>query len=215
MRDDPRQLIAALRQKTRHLHGEKTARAHQAVQHEARGDDHDRRADHAPAGQQHQKNAQPRHRRVQRRIFAGAQLQRLEVADKVADHRQKRQREEHVQRIHPAAARLFRRRIDDKRQADGEPQVPVAQNLLRQPPAQRSVKLEQRETRQHDREKDFHAAGKDAIARIALQFGQIDVLRDLVQFLSAQKTQAPPLPSKKKRTARNEHNSCRTVRITS
>ena len=121
---------------------------------------------------------------VHYRVVAGAKLKGLEVDDEVGDHRQKCGGEEYIQGVDPPAARFLRRWIEDEGEADGEAEMSVAQNLLRQTPAQRGVKLKDSEEHQDCRNEDAHAPGEDAIARIAFQLGQIDVCRDFIQFFA-------------------------------
>ena len=184
MREDARQQIAPLRQEPGHLYPYQAARPHQAVEDEAQRDDHDGGPHYAPTGQEHQGQADARHDGVHYRVVAGAKLKGLEVDDEVGDHRQKCGGEEYIQGVDPPAARFLRRRIEDEGEADGEAEMSVAQNLLRQTPAQRGVKLKDSEEHQDCRNEDAHAPGEDAIARIAFQLGQIDVCGDFIQFFA-------------------------------
>ena len=124
--------------------------AHHTVDKEAGGNDHDRRANNAPAGQQHERNAKTRHDRIKHGIGAGAELQRGIIQNKVTGNAGKRAGENAVIPRQLVAVGLLRSGVEDIRHGDRQTQVGIAQDLKRDFVGNGRIELEQRPQRQHD-----------------------------------------------------------------
>ena len=157
MRDDALEREAAVLQETGQI------LAHHAVNKETGCDDHDRRADNAPAGQQHERDAETGHDRIEHGVGAGAELQRGIVHDKVTGHTGKRSGQNAVIPGKLMAVRLLRGGVEEVGHGNRQAEVGVAQDLEGHLVGNGRVELEQCPQRQHNFDDLLPLFGKDFV----------------------------------------------------